>query len=288
MAQPDADQTIASMAADQDGVFSDLHAASAGVTPAMARRRIQRGQWLRLAPGVLAIAGAPLTFQARCRAATLAVPGSALAGLAAAELHELGSFAPPRPELVVPAGGNHRSRLSVVRERSRFRRTRLRGMPIGTIDQTIVDLAALVPAAVLERTVDDALVQHRLHLSHLEDRLVECSADRARGTRALRSVVEARTDGTAPTESELERQLHRVLAHPGLPPSTLQPSLPWRPSQTGRVDAVIWRWRLIVEADGRRWHARWRDFEVDRRRDAEALAAGVRRRGRWRRGRGGG
>lgn len=276
MAQSERDLAVASMAADADGVFTDAQAAAFGVTPAMVRTRVARGQWLRVGPGVLAVAGAPPTFQARCRAAALALPGSAVAGRAAAELHGLGSFEPSQPELVVPPGAKRRSALGVVRQRRQFRRTRLRGIPIGTIDQTLVDLAALVPTPVLARTVDDALVDRRVHLAHLEDRLVECSADRARGTQALRAVVEARSDGTAPSESELERHLHLLLTHPDLPPSDLQPALPWRATAAGRVDAIIWQWRLIVEADGRRWHARWRDFEIDRRRDAEALAAGFR------------
>ena len=276
MVSSERDLAVASIAAETDGVFTDAQAAAVGVTAAMVRTRVARGQWLRLGPGVLAVAGTPPTFQARCRAATLAMPGSAVAGRAAAELHELGPFEPARPELVVPPGSNRRSPLADVWQRRRFRRTRLRGIPIGTIDQTIVDLAALLPPKVLARTVDDALVARRVHLALLEDRLVECSADRARGTRALREVVEARSDGTAPTESELERHLHLLLAHPALPPSDLQAALPWRQPASGRVDAVIWPWRLIVEADGRRWHARWRAFETDRRRDAEALAAGFR------------
>lgn len=33
-------------------------------------------------------------------------------------------------------------------------------------------------------------------------------------------------------------------------------------------------WRLVVEADGRRWHTRVADFERDRARDVEALRHG--------------
>ena len=33
-------------------------------------------------------------------------------------------------------------------------------------------------------------------------------------------------------------------------------------------------WALVIEADGRAWHTRVEDFERDRRRDAEAAAAG--------------
>lgn len=41
------------------------------------------------------------------------------------------------------------------------------------------------------------------------------------------------------------------------------------------VDAYIPRWRLTIEADGRRWHTRKADFERDRRRDNAAAAHGL-------------
>ena len=41
------------------------------------------------------------------------------------------------------------------------------------------------------------------------------------------------------------------------------------------VDAHIPEWKLIVEADGRRWHTRQADFERDRERDNAAASAGL-------------
>jgi very-short-patch-repair endonuclease len=41
-----------------------------------------------------------------------------------------------------------------------------------------------------------------------------------------------------------------------------------------RVDGLIEPWRLIVEADGRRWHTRVADFERDHARDIAALLHG--------------
>jgi very-short-patch-repair endonuclease len=41
------------------------------------------------------------------------------------------------------------------------------------------------------------------------------------------------------------------------------------------VDALIPDWRLVLEADGRRYHQRIEDFERDRWRDAEAAVHGL-------------
>ena len=42
-----------------------------------------------------------------------------------------------------------------------------------------------------------------------------------------------------------------------------------------RVDVYIPGWRLVIEADGRNWHARVEDFEEDRRRDNELAMKGI-------------
>jgi very-short-patch-repair endonuclease len=42
------------------------------------------------------------------------------------------------------------------------------------------------------------------------------------------------------------------------------------------VDGLVPAWGLILEADGRTWHARVRDFETDRWRDNQAAAHGLR------------
>jgi very-short-patch-repair endonuclease len=34
-------------------------------------------------------------------------------------------------------------------------------------------------------------------------------------------------------------------------------------------------WNLVIEADGRHWHARVEDFEEDRRRDNELATRGI-------------
>lgn len=50
--------------------------------------------------------------------------------------------------------------------------------------------------------------------------------------------------------------------------------LPGRGAVEGTVDAAYPDARLIVEADGRRWHTRIRDLLRDHDRDAEAARAG--------------
>ena len=50
--------------------------------------------------------------------------------------------------------------------------------------------------------------------------------------------------------------------------------LPWRPDTRERLDALVVAPKVILEGDGRAWHARLRDFDRDRWRDNEAAAHG--------------
>ena len=52
-----------------------------------------------------------------------------------------------------------------------------------------------------------------------------------------------------------------------------QAPIPWALT-SGRVDRFIPEWGVVIELDGRRWHARTAAFEADRARDNAAVAAG--------------
>jgi very-short-patch-repair endonuclease len=78
-----------------------------------------------------------------------------------------------------------------------------------------------------------------------------------------------------PPESVLEGRFFRLLRElPDLGPIVLQARFPWRARVSHRCDVLLPRSRLVLEADGRLWHARVRDFERDRERDNEAIAHG--------------
>jgi very-short-patch-repair endonuclease len=73
--------------------------------------------------------------------------------------------------------------------------------------------------------------------------------------------------------SFLEGKLLALLAEPGIPAHLRQRPFEFRAIRM-ITDAYIPAWRLIVEADGRRWHQRKADMERDRIRDNAAVANG--------------
>lgn len=270
---PTPDARLARLARRQAGAFNRAQAHASGVSPAMLRRRVAAGEVRQLDDDVWAFTAAPVTWTQACWAATLIHPRAAISHETAAA-HLGHSDSAPAMHVTVPLAGDHRSR-SVVVHRSRHHRFAVHdGLRVTRIEQVLVQLAASRPDLV--RSVLHAAVHE--DPSRL-DRVLR-HVERLRPTRlpGLKGLLELAIDleGDPPTASELERQLFDVLADvPGMPTVRRQAAAPWSPDGRSMVDALVPDWRLVLEADGRRYHQRVADFENDRWRDAEAAVHGL-------------
>jgi very-short-patch-repair endonuclease len=134
------------------------------------------------------------------------------------------------------------------------------GIPTTTPARTLLDLADVLDPASLTRAVNEARVRHLTSLDAVAAQLRS-----GRRTRVLERLV-ARAAG--PTRSVFEDAFLDFCDRHALP----------RPEVNALVAGyevdMLWRpQRLIAELDGRAFHG---DFERDRDRDAELLAAGHR------------
>ena len=272
------DLAIAALAALQFGAFSRAQALTRGATDQLIQRRLAARAWARVAPGVYRLPSHPPSWEQRLSVASLAMD-AVVSYQAAAALHGLATFGPAPVTVTVPHGGSRRPALAVVHQSSRLlpdHVTTVRGLPVTTVERTLVDLAGVCRRARLEQVVDDAVAARRTTVQ----RLCDCFDDLARpgrtGGALLRTVLADRQPGYVPPASALEARLLRVLKEGGLPRPVLQFRHPGRLPVDGRVDCAYPDHRLLIEVDSRRWHSRWGDQVADRRRDAEALAAGYR------------
>ena len=271
------DQRIERLARRQCGAFSLSQVRAAGGDDHAVGHRLSLGRWVRLAPAVLALAAAPGTFERQCWAAVLGEPVAAVGGLAAAPVLGFQGFRPGRPEIVVPPGGNARSPLALVHRYDGAAITAVRGLNVTTRAQTLFDIASRLSVLRLESTIDDEVLRGRLTIDELEERLAAYEGTRRAGLPLIRSAIEARrADGWVPPASELERRGDRVLRRlRGRPTIVAEASFPWLRRGVGRVDRYLPEAGILVEFDGRRWHARLGDFDADRWRDNQATAAGL-------------
>lgn len=268
------DPAIDRLARRQHGAFNRQQALARGMTARMVQTRLASGAWIALDRGVYALASHPLSWERQAMAATLAVPDSALSGKAAAALDRIEGFARAGLEIMTRRNRNGVTRLAKVRRSDLMQVRRVDGIPCLTVAHTILSLTGHVGEVALDRAIDDVLARRRVSLEELQDRFVPWARSRRKGVGQLRSLLAARGDGHAPPTSELERTLRSFLSAPGLPAFAFEFELPWWPRGEGRVDAYQPELGLIVEADGRSWHTRERDFIRDRRRDNLATAEG--------------
>lgn len=269
------DAAIARLARRQHGVWTRRQAMAAGMSPKMVRVRTDRGDWVILDHGVYAhLASAP-TWERSVMAAVLAEPWAVASHQTAAVLHELVGFRQGRPVITIRPGANARGRLALAHRGIDVRTTHVNGIPCVTLDQVFIDLAQSVGERRLKEALSDRAGHDPRLLDAVRDRYCALAPRGGRNLQKLRTVLERFGSGELPSESELERRMRAVFTVPGVPPITWQAPFPGRHPGKRRVDGLIPAWSVVLEGDGRAWHTRVTDFERDRRRDAEAAAAGL-------------
>lgn len=144
--------------------------------------------------------------------------------------------------------------------------TRRDRIPVTRPATTLVDLAASLEVARLERAVNEA---DRLHLIDPEGlRRSIATMGRRPGLRVLRTTLDRRT--FALTASELERLFLPLTDAAGLPPPTTGAEI-----NGFKVDFFWPALGLVVETDGLRYHRTPAQQARDRERDQEHSAAGL-------------
>jgi hypothetical protein len=269
------DTVIAALARRQHGCWSRAQALAAGFTPTMIRTRVRSGTWIRLDTGVYAHAASLPTWERSVMAAVLAEPWACASHRAAAALHRLEGFRAGRPELTVLPGANARGRLAIVHRGVDVQTQRVSGILTSSLPQTFIDLAQVVSAERLRTALGARASEVPTLLDAVRDRCCALAPRGGRDLRPLKAALQRFGSGTLPSETELERRMRRVLASPLIPAISWQAPFPGRNPGLRRVDGLIPGWSLVLEGDGRAWHTRLDDFERDRRRDAEAAAAGL-------------
>jgi len=271
-------ERINRLAARQHGVFSGSQARGAGFDKHAVARKLASGDWRQLDYRVFALASAAATWERQLWVALLSRPRAVVGGQSAAFLHGFKGFARAKPTIVVPGSSNARSRIARVVRAEHYDDLvvdRVRGFPVTSIPETLLTLAGDMTPIRFEGLFDDLLLSGRLDLDELESVTEREQSRRRRGIVLLRHLLDDRKP-TAPSHdsSYLEAMLERVLRKATLPDWTREYmfSLGGKPC---RVDVYIANWKLVIEADGRNWHARMADFEEDRRRDNELATRGI-------------
>ena len=172
--------------------------------------------------------------------------------------------------LVTADGCNQRSGIAVHRSRVARVGAHVEGIAVTSPERTAADLSTTEPKSCWYRVIDLGLAKRRIELSALSRELDDVAYRGRPGLLAVRALVAQRVEAPG-TASELEFLFRELLERTSFPIPSSQQEFSW-----GRVDFVWAAAKVIVELDSRSWHARFLDFESDRRRDQLAQAAGWR------------
>jgi hypothetical protein len=277
---PRSDERLAAVAARQQGAFSAAQAAAAGFDSRSARVRVERGRWIQVDAGLHRMGGAPQTWrQALWLGVLEAPPGSAVSHWAMAQLHGLPERR-RRDEVHVLSlhDLDHRARHSVLHQTRSLpveHVTEVDGIPGTTIARTIFDLARTESAEWIGILLDAGLHRCGMTVEEMVNTTLDLAKRGRTGTRKMRFLVSERMGHDyVPTESVLEAEFVHLCNAYSLPVPERQVLLGDDEEAIGRVD-FFYRAGLVLELDGRAYHAGLLQQREDERRDQRFKAIGI-------------
>jgi very-short-patch-repair endonuclease len=237
-----------------------------GVTAAEERRRRTAGEWELAAPGVLRLAGSPRTPEQDLLAACLgAGPSGVASHQSAAWMWGLLDRPPDRPAVTVSRTGRARVRGVDVHRPVDYPAgvVVVRNIPCTNPLRTLVDLAAVSPARVVDDVVDRALAKRLLSVEGIEAELGRLQRQGRGGVGALRASLRRRGFVGAPQPSVLESRTLRLLRQHRIQPLACEVRM--GPGGRYRVDLLLAP-RVVMEVDGFAYHADPEQVAEDKRR----------------------
>jgi hypothetical protein len=273
----EADVIAAKTASGQHGLITRAQAVEAGLSDAQIRWRARSGRWLRLRPGVFAIAGTPRTWEQRVLAMVLACGDGAVASHAtAAALHGFPNAEHDRLEVTLAPGRQVRALGFIVHRPNRLLAhdlTVLGGIPVTSYARTLIDCTGSLSLGQLAQALDAGLVSRSVTLSSIERSLLWLEAGPGRRPSPLRTLLDERGAGAKLAESRPEMRLARLITQAGLPPPVQQHWVRFEADRF-RLDFAYPDHKVAIEYDGWDAHRSRTSFDADRRRDRILQLAG--------------
>lgn len=271
------DHELSRLAARQYGLYTTDQALDAGLTSSALSRRQESGRVRRLEPEVYRVNGTPETWHQRLLVACFAEDAVA-SHRAAAALFGLDGF-PPRIIEVTTSRWQRKANPSVRAHESTdlrdVHRTERCGIPVTTIERTLIDLGAVVPRIRVEQAFDDALRRGLTTPEDVRDRFVQLACRGRNGVGVLRPLLECRLGTAGPRPGEFERRAWRVLVNAGVPEPVVEHIV--RTAAGGfvaRVDLAYPPLRIAIECDSDRWHSGRQRRQADLERQNRLVLAG--------------
>jgi hypothetical protein len=269
--------TCLDRAAGQFGAFGRQQALQSEMTAREIAVRLRTGQWQAPQRGVYIVSGTPTSWEQRAMVAQLrGGPDAVLSHLTAAHLLGLYHLRPLQID-ISRASALHAPGIKVHRcAVDDCDQLRVGPFRVTTPGRTLIDLSSILDGNRLEDCLEEALFQKMVDLPTLAWRFEELGSRGRRGAGALRKLLDLRDQRWAPTETQLETLLHRVLRQANLPLPDRQICIYEEEEFVTRADFAYPAELIAVPADSYEWHRRRRQWETDLRQRNRLMRMGWR------------
>ena len=257
-------------AAAQHGVFSRDEARALDCSDGILSRLVAKHEIVRVLPRVYRFSSAPSTWSQRAKAGTLYAGENAWLSHRSSAYHlDMIDRCPSVIEITTTAFLRSRPGLKIRRVRAMpHSDTRtIKSIPATNSHRTIVDLSTVLEHEALERVLDDCLFRGLAELGRIQARLEVLGGPGRPSTRTLRELLDVRGNQLAMPLTVLENKFLEVLRKGGLDEPENQVPVESDANKTWRLDFAYPHHKVLIEVDGRRFHAARRRQKNDMRRD---------------------
>lgn len=269
------EQRILEVAAGQRFLLTRVEVFELGGSDDMIVHRLRTGRWLQVHDGVYQLDRRPMDWEAKLFAGILACgPGTVASHRAAFVLWGLEGIASAPIEATMPFGNlGFPEGVVVHRTRRRQKGAEVRGIPVTTVERTLLDCSSRLGPLIIGKALDSAIRQGLTTVDKTYDTLVAEGGRGVRGTKTYRRVIQDRIHDTATgSGSEFELLYHLQMAL--LPRPELQ--YPLFPKRGRRVPDFYWPDRgKAVEVDGVDAHASAEKLDDDLERQNDLMNMGI-------------
>lgn len=283
-ARDDGDIACLTTARGQFGALGRFQALTF-LSPKAIQHRVRTKRWNEIVPGVYVIQGCPPSREQEIMVAVLWAAArratrarSCASHTTAAYVHRLCDFSDPI-HLITPRNLRSDRDWFVVHRMDvdPVDIERVGPIPVTTVARTILDLGAVKEIDEVESCLEKALFGRKVSIPRLEWQLERSEGKGVRGTTTLRRLLEDRTRGYIPSESELELRLVRILRSAKLPVPVKQKVIKDGSGKSlARVDFYYPGHRLVLEVNGWRYHSGRDRWQRDLARGNELVVKGER------------
>lgn len=265
------------LALRQHGVITRNQALTLGMSGAAIGRRLTSGEWIHLLPQTFALRGSPATFMRKVVAAYYwAGEGALISHGTSGRLFELDGLKKRMIEVSTPR--RLRSDRVIVHTRATecYPSRRIGLVQSTSIEQTLLDLGAVLELEALERALDSALRLGHTRFDRVARHVDEFGGRGIPGSSPLKRILRLREPSPRPTHSILEVEFVQLTRSFRLPRAESQFPLELRPGLTIHIDFAYPAEKLAIEVDSVRWHSGMRAIHRDNERQNLLVALGWR------------